>query len=87
MKLRRWYAVLEGFGASVLCLLLLPFKNSKLDRPSSEVASRPDILCIHGYLLNEMPWGFYRRQLQKAGLGPVNGLRYHSVFWDIPRNS
>lgn len=78
---------LENVGASLLCLLLLPFKKSKLDRPSAEIASRPDILCIHGYLHNEMPWFFYRRQLQKAGFGPVNGLRYHSIRWDIPRNS
>lgn len=80
-------SILENVGASLFCLLLLPFKSSKLDCPSPEIASRPDILCIHGYLLNEMPWFFYRRQLQKAGFGPVNGLNYHSIFGDIPRNS
>lgn len=77
-------AILTGIGAALLCVLLYPFKNSKLDRPDPE---RPDVLCVHGYLLNESPWGFYRRQLRKAGMGAVNTLSYHSIRWDIPQNS
>src|SRR5437773_5451776 len=75
------------FFAVLLCLILYPFKSSKLDLPKPGMENRPDILCVHGYLHNETAWGFYKHYLQKAGAGPVNTVYYPSVRQDIPQNS
>lgn len=70
-----------------ICLALYPFKDSSLDQPPPQIASKPALLCVHGFFHNETAWGFYRRELQKRGLGPVHHLCYHSIRWDIPENS
>ncbi len=81
-----WTAIKE-IGATAFCLMLYPFKSAQLDHPAPEIAAKPNVLCVHGYLHNETAWGFYRRQLQKAGLGPVDALCYPSIRWDIAENS
>lgn len=63
------------------------FSSPKLDLPTEGMENKPDILCVHGYLHNESPWGRFRHYLQKAGTGPVNAVRYSSVFHAIPKNS
>lgn len=81
-----WGTAVE-IGSLLLLIVLYPFRTSRLDLPRPEMGSRPDFLCVHGYLHNGTAWGYYRRKLQAAGGGPVNQLSYPSLTQDIPNNS
>jgi len=64
-------------------LLLYPFSTHKLD--DKQEGKRA--ILIHGYLHNESGWKWFRWQLQKGGLGPVDTVSYPSVIYDIPLSS
>lgn len=73
--------------ALIICLLLYPFKSTKLDLPKGQSGNKPDILCVHGFLHNETPWAFFRWYLQASGAGPINTVYYPSFLQGIPQNS
>lgn len=86
-----WYFIFgtaTEFLSLVACLFLIPFRSAKMDLPDPSLSDQPHILCVHGYLHNETPWGWFRRRLKKrAGIGSVNAIHYPSLKHDIPSSS
>lgn len=67
----------------MVCLVLYPFKSSRLDVPNAKEQKRLDVLCVHGYLHNETLWIWFKRQLKKGGVASVNTVCYRSIRDDI----
>lgn len=80
------YSISVEIVAIGVCLFLYPFRSTDLDRPK-KLEGKPNILCVHGYLHNDTPWGFFRKYLQKHGAGPVDTVYYPSELHDIPAHS
>lgn len=55
-------------------LSIYPFPDRKIDKAHPG----PNVLLIHGYLHNTSPWGWFRSELQKSGMGSVNTVYYPS---------
>lgn len=81
------FATILDFLATLRCLFYTLFVPSTVDVPIGDLADKPEIICVHGYLHNDTPWGPLRKYLQKQGGGPLNALRYFSVREDIPAGS
>jgi triacylglycerol lipase len=67
-------------------IILYPFKSLKLDLPAKLKGNKSNVLCVHGYLMNETGWSYFGRQLKKAGVGTVNRVCYPTLIKDIPEN-
>jgi len=68
--------LLKSFGREIFCIFmaafLKPFKNKALKASAHALKSKkPVIILVHGYLHNQTAWYWFKRQLEKADIGPV----------------